>query len=249
METVSSRRYRLAKTALVAEQKRVLATQVPILFFILAAGLIISLFLGLWRGGHSQQTVTIAVMTGISLCYLAFALPRKVKKTLAKCWDSYELEIGSDYFLRTQADTPEIRLRFDEITRVERLPGRYLRIIGKNKRDVIGIPESVDDFEEVLRCVTAAHEIAIRSEELWIRRSIYAAVGVAGYLVMLWSKSPLIYVPIAVAVAFASITVAWKVRSNPNATRQVRRSALVYLFLLIPCLQRIVQGLQTILKR
>jgi len=249
MEAVSLRRYRLEKTALAAEQKRVLARQVPATFFIIAAGLIISLFLGLWRGGRSQPTIIIAVFMGLYLCYIAFAMPRKVKKRLAKCWDSYELEIGPDYFLRTQADTPELRLRFDEITRVERLPGRYLRIIGTNKRDVIGIPENIDDFEDVFRSVSAAHAITVRSGELSVRNSVYTAMGATGYLIILWSKSPLLYVPISVALAYACVRLIWKVRSSPNATQQMRRAVLVYLFLLIPCVQRIIQGLQTILKR
>jgi hypothetical protein len=65
METGAPRRYRLVNRGLQIEQRRLLAANIPVYFFILAAALIVSLFLGYWHGNTSQRTIAIAIFTGL----------------------------------------------------------------------------------------------------------------------------------------------------------------------------------------
>ena len=81
--------------------------------------------------------------------------PRRLHKKLSRCWETYGLEIGPDYLLRRQGDTPDIRLAFSEIKRIERRPGEYVRIVGNQKLHVIGIPEGIEHFDEVWQVVSA----------------------------------------------------------------------------------------------
>jgi hypothetical protein len=249
MEPVSKRHYKLLGSALLAEQRRALASSVPALFSILAVAMIASIFLGIWRGYHRQNTLIIAVFTGLYLGYVAFAIPRKLKKRLAKCWDTYDLEIGDDYFLRRQADTPDLQLKFGEVTRVERLPGRYLRIIGKSKQHVIGIPESIENFEEVLQIVSGIQPLTLRSGELWRRPIFYMAAGAVAFVTMVWSRSSILFTPLAVGLSIMVLWTFWSVRRNPNASRQTRRAVWWYLLILIPCLQKMLEGISHLLKR
>ena len=241
--------YRLLKSALLAEFRRALAAYVPAFFFILAAGMIISLLLGIRHGYDRQTTIIMAVVTAVYIAYIAFAMPRKLRKRLAKCWDTYDLEIGPDYFLRRQADTPDLHLKFDEITKVERFPGRYLRVIGNRKQHVIGIPEGIENLEEVLRAVSAAHPVTLRSGEFGRSRILYMAGGAAAFLTMLWSKSIFLATLLAIGLSATILWAVWSVQRSPNASRQTRRASWWYLLVLIPCVAKIFESLGYLLRR
>jgi hypothetical protein len=249
MNTLATRHYRLLKSALPGEQRRALMAYVPALFFILAAVMIGSMLLGIWRGNTSQNTLFVAIFTGVYLTYIAFAIPRKLKKRMAKCWDTYDLEIGADYFLRRQGDTPDLQLKFEEVKQVEHYPGRYLRVIGETRQRVIGIPQGIENFDEVLRFVSQVHPVTLRSGEFGRHRLYYMAGGAAAFATLLWSKSWYVTIPLAIGLSCMVLWAVWTVWRSPNASRQTRRAILAYCFVLIPCGLKILEGVNYLLKR
>jgi len=99
------------------------------------------------------------------VAYLAVWYPRRMRRRLFKCWETYDLEIGRDYLLRRQSEIPDLRLQFDEVQAVEHVQGRYLRVIGKTKSRAISIPESIDHFDQVLETVSSLRPVRLRTIE------------------------------------------------------------------------------------
>ena len=101
------------------------------------------------------------------ITYLVVWYPRRLRRRLIKCWETYDLEIGHDYLLRRQAGLPNLRLQFGEVQAVEYVRGRCLRVIGKTKSHAIAIPESVEHFDQVLETVSSLRPIRVRAIEQW----------------------------------------------------------------------------------
>ena len=117
-----------------------------------------------------------------------------------KYWDTYDLEIGSDYLLRRQADRPDLRLQFDEVQAVEHFQGRYLRVIGKTKSRVIAIPEGIDRFDQVLETVSSLRPVRVRTIEQWQQYRAFMAAGLLLYVVMIWATSPAVVIPLSLVM-------------------------------------------------
>jgi hypothetical protein len=129
------------------------------------------------RSGFDHKSIaTTGVFIAFLVAYSVFSTARYTRRLLAKYWQTYDLEIGPDYLLRRQADLPDLCLHFDEITRVERLPGRYLHVIGGNKRQFIEIYEVLESFDDVLRVVSAIRPITFLGTQ-WSSRVFTAAFG------------------------------------------------------------------------
>jgi len=72
------------------------------------------------------------IMSGY-IAYLVPWYPRRMRRRLVRCWETYDLEIGPDYLLRRQADIPDLRVQFDEFRAAEHVQGRYLRVMARAK--------------------------------------------------------------------------------------------------------------------
>ena len=151
------RRYQLLRAGLPTAEKRVVSRYlVPQLAVVLAV-VLVSCAIAARNSNSTTEMTVFAVIAGLYFTYAAFVSPRRMRKKLAKGWETYVLEIGPDYLRRQQADTPDIRLPFQDVKRVEHLPGRYLRVIGLQKRNVI--PESIESFPDVLQTVYSCPRI------------------------------------------------------------------------------------------
>jgi hypothetical protein len=132
MDTV--REYRLLPAGLPAAQQKLTKRYLIPQLLILVAVMVISGVLGMRRANFGT-VVVFSIFVGLFITYIAFISPRRMRRSLRKCWDTYILAIGPDYLLRRQADAPDLRLSFTEVKKVEHLPGRYLRVIGQNIKD------------------------------------------------------------------------------------------------------------------
>jgi hypothetical protein len=154
---------------------------------------------------------------------------------LAKCWDSYVLEIGPDYLLRLQADTPDVRLLFRDVQQVERRPGHSLRVIGRDKLQVIGIPEGIEHPDEVLQIVTALAPVTPPSSDRALRTNVLMAVGFAAYLMMLWATSLWVVVPLWLGVSALLLWLIVFMQRSPNVTLRAKRTGWLYLIFVLTC--------------
>jgi hypothetical protein len=134
--------YRLLAAALPKEEKRIRSSYMPTLVLVVVLSTVVFLALGISKGATSRSMILYGFLMVASVAYLAVWYPRRMRRRLFKCWETYDLEIGGDYLLRRQSDIPDLRLQFDEVQAVEHVQGRYLRVIGKTKSRAISIPES-----------------------------------------------------------------------------------------------------------
>lgn len=232
MEITSTvRQYRLIPNALPEAQRRQLRTYAPQLLVLLAV-VLLSGALAVARG------TPLLFIVALGIAWIAYVLgisvPR-MRKRLARCWDTYVLEIGPDYIFRQQADTPDVRIRFSDIRGIERLPGRYLRVVGTMKHQVIGIPEGIENFSEIERVLFDLRPPQPLHRDRALRNTVLTALGFAAYLSMLWTKSPRIVVPLAILVASLLLWLFQYMQRSPNVSYRNKRISWVYLIFVVLC--------------
>lgn len=159
--------YRLLAAALPSEEKRIRTSYVPFLVLVVAASAVVFVALGLSKGATPKPMIIYGFLMAAYIAYLVVWYPRRMRRRLIKCWETYDLEIGHDYLLRRQADVPDLHLQFDQVQAVEHVQGRYLRVIGKNKTHVIAIPEGIDQFGEVLKTISSVRPVRVRTITHW----------------------------------------------------------------------------------
>jgi uncharacterized protein (TIGR04206 family) len=121
------------------------------------------------------------------------------------------------------------------VKRVEHLPGRYLRVIGWQKRNVIDIPESIESFPDVLQTVSTLAPVTTLHRDRSVRGTLYTIVGGVSYMAMLWSRSPWIVLPMGALVAGLMLWLFVFVQRSPKVSRRGKRVAWLYLFLVLIC--------------
>jgi hypothetical protein len=235
METPSAlviRRYRLLPEGLPAAEQYVRNRQLIPFLAIFAALVLVSTFLGYRHRSNLAAVIPHVVVAALYLTYIFFTAPRRTPKVLARCWSSYVLEIGPDYLLRQQAETPDVRLSFSDIKRIERRPGENARLIGAKSLHVIAIPEGIEHFSEIWQTVSVLAPVSDRGSTYYLTRHLMTAACAAGYLVMLWSTSP----PIVFSLGAALVSVLlWRIaflRRSPNVSHQAKRAVWTYLFVI-----------------
>ncbi len=178
------------------------------------------------------------IMVAYTAC-LAIWYPRRMRRRLTKCWETYDLEIGHDYLLRRQADIPDLRLQFDEVQAVEHVQGRYLRVIGKTNSQVIAIPEGIDHFDQVLETVSSIRPVRVRKIEQWQKYRAFMAAGLLLYVIMLWATSPVVVIPLSLATGSVIVWVFFWIRRNPNIPESRKRIAWIYWLFFAVCVLKV----------
>jgi hypothetical protein len=228
------RQYRLLPAGLEAAQRIALQRYLIPQIAVVSVFLIASFVIGMRRAGFGMIVAT-GVFIALLLAYTFVVSPRRVRRRLDKCWESYRLTIGDDYLLRQQADTPDVRLPFAEISRVERLPGRYLKVIGSGRYQVIAIPESIENFSDVLNTISQLKPPTIVRRDLSMRTFLLTAGGFAAYLVMLFGRSPRVVLPLALVVGAMLLRLFFFMQRNPNIPTRNKRISWVYLLFVPLC--------------
>lgn len=228
------RQFRLLPSALPAAERHIRNTLLIPQMSLVVVGILLSLFLVV-RNSDFRTTLAVAGFDALFLTYIAFVSPKRMHGHLFKLWQSYVLEIGPDYLLRLQADTPDVRLLFREVRRVERRPGHSLRVIGTDKLQVIGIPEGIERPDEVLQIVTALAPVTPPSGDRALRTSVLMALGFAAYLAMLWATTPWIVVPLALGVSALLLWLIVFMQRSPNVTLRAKRTGWLYLIFVLTC--------------
>jgi hypothetical protein len=231
------RRYRLQASHFGDAKRRQLRSTLPQLLILL-----LLVLLPTFIAARSNRSVLmfLLLLDAFYITYIgAVAIPR-MRKRLAKCWDTYVLEIGPGYLLRQQADTPEIRMSFSQVKRIEHLPGRYLRVIGSTKRNVIGIPDGLENFSDVLLDLSNIFPANRLSRDNTIRNTFLTGLGFGAYLLMLWLRTPRIVIPLAAAVAILLVWLFVFIQRSPNVSYRSKRLSWLYLLFLGICALKVL---------
>ncbi len=236
------REYRLLPEALPEAQRRLTRRYLAPQMAIVVAVIVISAMLGM-RNGNLPRIVGTALFIGLLITLIAFRSSYRMRKNLRQLWSTYVLTIGPDYLLRQQANSPEIRLPFENVKKVEHLPGRYLRVIGNGLYQVIGIPEDIEKFPEILEIVSRIAPAAKLKRDQSLKSSLLMLAGFAAYMIMLWSHAAWIVVPLATAVSVLLIWLVVFMQRSPNVPRRSKKTSWLYLFFVLLCVARILQVL------
>ena len=231
--------YRLSAAALPNEEKRIRSSYMPTLVLVVVLSTVVFVALGISKGATSRSMILYGLLMVAYVAYLAVWYPRRMRRRLIRCWDTYDLEIGHDYLLRRQADVPDLRLQFDEVQAVERVQGRYLRVIGKTKSRAISIPESIDHFDQVLETVTSLRPVRIRTIEQWQKYRAFMAAGLLVFITMLWATSPVVVIPLSLAMGSVVVWVFFWIRHNPNIPVSQKRLAWIYWLFFVTCVLKL----------
>jgi hypothetical protein len=123
------------------------------------------------------------------------------------------------------------------------LSGRYIRVIGSAKYKVIGIPESIENFDEVLAAVSKIAPIANPKRDRSLKQFSIMASGFAAYMVMLWSHSWQVVLPLAVIVSGYLVWLFVYMQRSPNVLRRNKRASWVYLIFTVICVLKVLEVL------
>jgi hypothetical protein len=241
--------YRLLAAALPVEEKRIRSSYMPTLVLIVALSTVVFVALGISNGATPKSMLAYGLIMVAYIACFTVLYPRRMRRRLIKCWETYDLEIGRDYLLRRQADIPELRLPFDEVQAVEHVPGRYLRVIGKTKSRAIAIPEGIDHFDQVLETISSLRPVRVRKIEQWQKYRAFMGAGLLLYMIMLWATSPVVVVPLSLAMGSVIVWVFFWIRRNPNIPESRKRIAWIYWLFFVMCALKlfdVVEGVESV---
>ena len=231
--------YRLLAAALPGEEKRIRSSYVPTLVLVVALSTVVFVALGIRQGATPKSMIQYGLIMVAYLAYLAVWYPRRMRRRLIKCWETYDLEIGHDYLLRRQADIHDLRLQFDEVQAVEHVQGRYLRVIGKTKSRALAIPEGIEHFDQVLETVSSLHPVRVRTVEQWQKSRAFMAAGLLLFVIMLWATSPVVVIPLSLTMGSVIVWVFFWIRRNPNIPESQKRIAWIYWLFFVVCVLKV----------
>jgi len=234
------REYRLLPSALPEAERRIRQRYLVPHLGIIVGVIVLSAVLGT-RNGNMHQIVGTAIFIGLFITLIVFRSSYRSRKALRELWSTYVLNIGPDYFLRQQSNSPDIRLLFRDVKKVEHLPGRYLRVVGNERYQVIGIPENIENFADILAIVSRIASPEKLNRDRSLKSSLWMLAGFAAYMVMLWSRSPWIVVPLAAGVSALLMWLFLFMQRSPNVLSRNKKISWLYLFLALLCLARILQ--------
>lgn len=243
--------YRLLAAALPNEEKRIRSSYVPTLVMVLAVSTVVFVALGISKGATPKLMMRYGLIMAAYIAYLVVWYPRRMRRRLIKCWETYDLEIGRDYLLRRQADMPDLRLQFDEVQAVEHVQGRYLRVIGKTKGRVIAIPQGIEQFDRVLETISSLRPVRVRTIEQWQKYRAFMAAGLLLYMIMLWSTAPVVVIPLSLAMGSVTVWVFFWIRRNPNIPINQKRIAWIYWLFFVVCVLKLfgsVEGVESVTR-
>lgn len=236
MQTATPTIYRLPPEALPLEEKK-MRSYFPVLLGLLLLAFAIVIFPALVWGTVPISKLTMLWIAFVVLCAVYF-VPRRMKRRLRKCWETYELEIGPDYLCRRQGDISDLKVNFTEIKSIHHVPQRYLRVM--SKQGLLAIPTSIEHFEEIVSRLSQIKPIEVTHIQEW-QKSLGIILGsIMLFTAMLWSTSRSIGIPLVCATAIYLIWIFRRIRRNPNNSRGTKRVAWVYLLIVLFCAMKLL---------
>jgi hypothetical protein len=237
------RRYKLRQEALPAEQARARSTYIPAFIAIPVVVCIVSFAASLKSQSSLKTLVIYAAGFGAWFAYLAISMSRKTMQQLERCWKTYELEIGPDDLTRRQEGYPDLAIPLMDITKIQRVPGRYVQVHGTERDQVIGIPEALECFDDVVGFLSLHRPIEQRTTEAWKRTYAYTGIGMAAFFTMLWATSPAVVIPLAVVMIVLLPWLFWRTRTSKVIPQKTRLIAWVYLLFTITAIMKLLSVL------
>jgi Flp pilus assembly protein TadB len=101
-------------------------------------------------------------------------------------------------------------------------------VIGKTKSRAIAIPEGVDRFDQVLETLSSIRPVRVRTIEQWQKYRAFMAAGFLLYVIMLWTTSPAVVIPLSLVMGSVIVWVFFWIRRNPNIPESRKRIAWIY---------------------
>lgn len=118
-------------------------------------------------------------------------------------------------------------------------------MIGTAPRQVIGVPEEIEGFPDILDSLSALHPITETRNDRSVKAFVLTGLALAGFLGMTWARQPQVAITLAVLVSGAVLWFIVYLRRSPNVSLRSKRAAWWYLILVGVCLLKILQVLRS----
>jgi len=158
-------------------QKTLLRT-IPIAVLAALAGLYIS-SVNQNTGTSSLDTLPIVIpIMIVALCFGIFSGLKRQKDM----WDTYELTIDGETISRTQNNVPTVTIKKDDLQEIVESPQGHILLKTGNRTNLINIPSSVQDRDELLNTLAGFGQI---NKEVGNKSNLTLFISLAGIGLML----------------------------------------------------------------
>jgi hypothetical protein len=176
---------------------------------------------------HPPGVETDPAIIVLGVCILVpmgFIGVRRGFKQLVATYQGFRLFVSPDRLRRVQPGLPDLEIARDEVTRILEVPGKGLTIYGTGRQKFIGIPASLDGFEEV-RALLVTWKTPEERRGVLVSWSpiLLGLLTVVGFGVVVGSDSRLLVTTLGVVLIgllLGCIVVLYK---SPHADARTRR--------------------------
>ncbi|MBP2655176.1 MAG: hypothetical protein H6Q73_2745 [Firmicutes bacterium] len=213
-------------------------------------GIIIIIVLVLLGGGYISFRGQLSASTyggviPILLVLVGIGLYKGIRKGIERereGWLTYQLVFDNDVITKKQAYLPDVEIRRDQVVSIQEKSSKGMVIKTKNKYKFIFIPASLEEYDEVKKCLSDWQEFeSLPRQASQIFLLVLACLGTAMALVItLVSENRLIVLPMGVLFCICMVWCIIKIRHNPYVDVRIKRNCWLILFLMILVVAKLV---------
>jgi hypothetical protein len=210
------------------------------IFAVMIVGVVFPVLLN----NRDDLKILLVILTFVALL-MTFSMIRSIRRTRAcirKIAATFELRIGNTEVTRVAADTPNVTVAFAEITEITQYPNRGLLLKTSRVLQTLEIPETLEDYSQVVDLIRQRVyvPIIVRDERPWNSPVFAMVVGLVLWVAFLNLKSKTSVLLLGTALLALSCWGIWALTKSPNVSKGLKRSRLVYIFLMIITVARML---------
>ncbi|GAB4475032.1 MAG: hypothetical protein Kow00124_15590 [Anaerolineae bacterium] len=183
--------------------------------------------------GPTSPLLIFAGLLALFLIGLALGLQRAARRITQRI-ESYELRLDENTLSATTPGGRPVKIRREQITRLEERPPEVLLVEADNPPRTISIPMALEGYAEVRAQLTAWRPIETggRQHVIGLPLAAFLLINVIGISVVFLARSPWIVLPVGGVLMLSLSYLALSILRRPDLERRVRFSALL-LFLTV----------------
>lgn len=204
-------------------RKQVLSRSIPITVSAIAAGLVISYYS---QGEKTEGWEAVLIYMGIIAAVVTYGIFKSVQRQ-QEMFNSYELTVASDHFLRKQAGLADNKIFFADVDTIKEGKNGYLGINGPGIGNQIFISPYVENYDELKSILQSLKPIAMQNNKSLLQKYPYvplaAVLALMGALYISQNK-----IVVAVSSVLLTTLLLWsfyKIRTSTLIDSRIKRTA------------------------
>ncbi len=180
--------------------------------------------------GPVSPVLIFAGLLAVFLIGLALGLHRAARRITQRI-KAYELRLDENTLSATQGGGRPVKIRRDQIARLEERPPEVLLVEADNPPRTISIPMALDRYDEVRAQLAAWHSIETGGAQhvVSVPLTAFLLINVIGISVVFLARSLWIVLPVGGVLMVSLSYLAVSILRRPGLERRVRFSAMLLL--------------------